>query len=392
MAEAIRDDFACPGVDEGDFAHVFPYLQKERVHVGRAGLYPHILTDLYGFYESPEEVDELAAGWLDAELPLMASARSALAELYGIDDDHEAVTEAMKERTNLERGGILEFMRGFRSVLQPLVEETTVRISPRYRTEIVETPEYLVNFIPTAAMSPFKALSDEPYNYFFVTTDEKRSPPVGMADLFQLIIHEEYGHCVNFSNSALRFGARPGRLELLPSSLSLPISDGISFFRELESLWLLDSILERVNGGAELSAREKDLVAFVSEREPFARFVAEVRFVVYQWRVVRFLRAMADVRVNMHTTDYASFVEWAVERTGLEPRLIHDQLFIFQGMVGYAPSYSIGGESLRRMQERLGKEGVEPIDFNTRACSMGFSPRAHFEKKLEDDLLGGSGA
>ena len=67
----IKERFASPGIEEGDFTQVFPFLQENRDHVGREGIYPDILSKLYGFYETTGEIDSMASGWLEEELPLI---------------------------------------------------------------------------------------------------------------------------------------------------------------------------------------------------------------------------------------------------------------------------------------------------------------------------------
>ena len=234
--------------------------------------------------------------------------------------------------------------------------------------------------VASAAMIYFDNLTDKPFNVFFITTDEKRSPPVNAADLFQMLIHEEYGHCVNFSNSATGFKAQPTLIELLESTLHKAISDGISFLREWESLELIKRLSH--TDEEDLTAEERELLATLSNLGELDQIILELEFVVMQWRIIRFLRAIGDVRINMHKQSIAEFVNWAHQETGLSKKLIFNQIFIFQGMVGYAPVYSIVGTSLQHLQSDAAGRGKTIRDFNTYASSLGFPPRPVFEERL----------
>ncbi|MCK4457257.1 MAG: hypothetical protein KAW39_05915, partial [Thermoplasmata archaeon] len=221
---------------------------------------------------------------------------------------------------------------------------------------------------------------DKPFNIFFVSTDEKRSPSTGSPMLFQTIVHEEFGHCVNYSNSTTRFAANPGLLEGLHTTFGLAVSDGISFNRELESLLLLKELVEKTP----LSPAEERFMNMVRKYGDFDTWLLEVEFEVYKWRIVRFLRAISDSRINMGKTSLTDFVEWAHKRTGIMKKTIFNQIFIFQSMVGYAPVYSVVGQSLRRIQESVREAGKDIVDFNTYACSLGFAPRQMWERNLRD--------
>jgi hypothetical protein len=111
----------------------------------------------------------------------------------------------------------------------------------------------------------------------------------------QLILHEEYGYCVNFSNSATAFGAEPSPLSILDTALSLPISDGISFHREFEFVNLLKELVKQRN----LDSEEKMMLEILRGDADDETMVLENEYVILTWRIVRFLRAVFDVRVNM---------------------------------------------------------------------------------------------
>ena len=100
----------------------------------------------------------------------------------------------------------------------------------------------------------------------------------------------------------------------------------------------------------DLTSDQRHLLKTLSSLGDLNQIILEIEFVVYQWRIIRFLRAIGDMRINMHKQSISEFVNWAHKETGLSKKLIFNQIFIFQGMVGYAPVYSIFGASLRELQ------------------------------------------
>lgn len=370
--------FPVEGIVEGDFTEVFPILQKQGGNVGRRRVYPRILRDQYDYPETPDEVEEKALKWLRAWMPRLIETTRRLAEKYGVSPEVQKVEKEMAKRRCVPKAQLLDFVKELRSVAQKVFDKHIVRITPKYVTRVIETPSYLVNFIPSGAASALNMATDDPFNLFFVTTDEKRSPATTVPDLMQLVLHEEYGHCVNFSNSATAFGAEPSPLSILDTMLSLPISDGIAFYRELEFVNLLKDLVKREN----LDPDERRLLEILRGEGDDETMILENEFVMLTWRVMRFLRAVFDVRVNMGKQTIAEFLEWASRETGLSLKKIYDQTFLFLATVGYAPCYSMAGEALRELQELAVKNGKAAIDFNTYASSLGFPGRTIFEEKL----------
>ncbi len=378
--EDYRDKFYVEGIKEGDFTEIFPILEAQGGDIGRVEIYPRILKDMYAYTETPDEIEAKGLLWLKNELPRFKKITEELADIYGVEPTLEAVSEKLNEVRNIEKSKLLDFINNLRALSQNVIETHLVEITPNYSTKIIETPPYLNSLIPSAAMIYLDNLTDKPFNVFFITTDEKRSPPVNAAALFQMLIHEEYGHCVNFSNSATGFKAQPTLIELLESTLHKAISDGISFLREWESLQLIKRLCDTEEKN--LTLKEQAFLGALKDLGELDHVILELEFIVMQWRIIRFLRAIGDVRINMHKQTIAEFVNWAHEETGLTKKLIFNQIFIFQGMVGYAPVYSIVGTSLQNLQSEALERGRTVRDFNTYASSLGFPPRPIFEERL----------
>ena len=379
-AEEYKESFLVEGVEEGDFTEVFPILQRQGGDIGHKKMYPKILKKQYDYPETAGEIEEKALKWMKIWQPKLVETTRKLAAKYGIAPNVEKVEEEMNRRRNVPKSQTLDFVKNLRTVAQKVFNKNVVKITPKYDTRIIETPPFLISFIPSGATSSLNSATDKPFNLFFITTDEKRSPATSVPDLMQLILHEEYGHCVNFSNSATAFGAEPSPLNILDTALSLPISDGISFHREYEFVNLLKELVKRRN----LDSDEKRMLEILRGDADDETMVLENEYVMLSWRMVRFLRAVFDVRVNMGKQTIAEFVKWGSKETGISQKKIYDQTFIFLSTVGYAPCYSMAGEALRELQELAKKNGKKVIYFNTYASALGFPGRTIFEQKLHD--------
>ncbi len=379
-AKEYRKAFLVEGVEAGDFTEVFPILKKKGGDIGHKRIYPRILKKQFDYPESAGRIEKKALKWMKDWQPKLDKAITKLAAKYSVAASAEKVDEEMNRRRSVQKAQTLEFVKGLRAVAQKVFDKNVVRITPKYDTRVIETPSFLISFIPSGATSSLDTATDKPFNLFFVTTDEKWSPASNIPDLMQLILHEEYGHAVNFSNSATAFGVQPSPLSLLETALCLPISDGIAFYREYEFVDLLKDLVKRRN----LDADEKRMLEILRGGADDETMVLENEYVMLTWRMVRFLRAVFDVRVNMGKQTITEFVEWGSKHTGISQKKIYDQTFIFLATVGYAPCYSMAGEALRKLQELAKKNGKNVVDFNTYASALGFPGRTIFEKKLYD--------
>jgi hypothetical protein len=370
------------GIKNGDFSEVFPILEEKGGKIGRAEIYPKILKNIWGYLETPYEIESMALSWLNEERPQLNKITKKLADYLKVEADIEKVSEELVKINKVKKDSILDFINKLRKPLREVVEENIVEITPKYETKVMETPKYLLNLISTAAMRPFDIHAENPFNIFFVTTDENRSPPTNISDILQLIIHEEFGHCVHFSNSGTKFRANISKVDMIYTELALPISDGISFYREWEVLQLFNRIISKPE--VHLNDKEKRLLNMLQECSDLELLNMELEFTIYRWRIIRFLRAIGDVRINMHKQSLVEFITWASEYTGLSKKFIFDQIFLFQARPGYAPCYSIAGNRIQELQAKAKERGRSEIDFNSYASSLGFPPRVVFEQKLND--------
>jgi hypothetical protein len=248
---------------------------------------------------------------------------------------------------------------------------------------VIETPTYLTGMLPTGAASFFDTFTDKPFQLYFLTTDTKRDPPKSVSQLIDLLVHEEYGHCVNHSNSVLHFGARPSKLELMPTLLQGPVTEGLSFNREREFLEASLKLEEKKK--KQLSKAERDYVDLLDKYGGLKLINAELEFQTRKWRLIRFLRVIGDVRINTNKQSLFDFIDWAHERTGVPRSNVYYQLFpAHEGMFpGYATAYAVVGEEIRSIEEKI-KDEKARVKFSTYLTGVGFPPRSIYRKMLQD--------
>jgi len=379
-ASGYRGLFGAKNIKKGDFAEVYPIIKENRTKVKHKDIYPKLLADIWGYAETSKEIKEKATRWLKKELPVLKKMTHRLAKKYGIKPSVEAVDEELNRRKGVDRRKALEFVKQTRSMTQKVFEQNIVRITPKYETRVVETPPYLVNLIPTAAMMPFDGLTEKPFNVFFITTDPRVSSSVNVPELIQSLLHEEYGHAANYSNSVTQFAAKPSFLEVISSAFSTHISDGISFHRELE----FAQLLRRLSKRRKPSDAESELLRILTGEEDLETMLLENEFIVQKWRIMRFLRAIFDVEINMEKQSVADFVEWAHKETGISEKMIYNETWSFLETVGYAPCYSIAGDVIRKLQQQALAKRISQVEFNTYVSSLGFPPRKIFEQKVKN--------
>src|SRR5207245_4384488 len=137
----------------------------------------------------------------------------------------EALRKVPKEKRGLRPDQILPFLHEVREPAQRVADRHIVAINPHYSTEIIETPPYLANSTPSGAAYGLDTLTDHSREIFLATTDERSAARPCPGELLNLLVHEEYGHCVHGWNSANQFAASPALLSLVGSTF-VCVSEG----------------------------------------------------------------------------------------------------------------------------------------------------------------------
>ncbi|MDG6928983.1 MAG: hypothetical protein JRN39_02970 [Nitrososphaerota archaeon] len=370
--------FGVEGFGKGRFEEVRDVFRKHGFDLGRQRSYRKALRESYDYHETPERLEKDALRWLDGELRLYRDVTKRLAEAYGCGPD--AVEERLRTRVAIRPEDLKSTTDSIRQVIQRLVDKEVANINPRYDTRVIETPSYLTGVLPTAAAGFFDSFTDHPFQLYFITTDPDRDPIRSVASLINTLVHEEYGHCVHHSNSSVGYVEELNPLEELPTTFQGPVTEGLSFNRELEFL----ECVKRLEGKARLSEEERGYADAMERYGGLHLMNMEVEYETRKWRIVRFLRVIGDVRVNTGKQGLLEFVGWAHGYTGVPEASVYFQLFpAHEGMgPGYATCYAVVGEEIRELERRIGDDGRR-VQFSTYLCSIGYPPRSIYREKLE---------
>lgn len=370
------------GYSTGTFNEAWKIIRERGCAMGREQIYAQALRGLYDYPESPAEVEEKGMRFLQNELGDFTALTEELAGKLSCDANSEAVTKAIREKKSLKLNKVIAYISQVRRAVAKIVNKRVVGINPKYATKVIETPSYLTGVFPSGGAFSFNYLTPTPKQVFITTVDPKRDPHTVPSELVNLLIHEEYGHCVHSSNSARGYAAKPAFVEMLSTTLGGAISEGMSFQRELEFL----DYLNQVDAGMKLIPAEKAFMESWNKLGGFETFRREYEFFTKAWRMTRFLRVVGDARINSGKQDLADFIEWGNKETGLSKSMVYFQVFpAHQGIgPGYASTYAIIGESIREIQKKAVAAGKDLVRLNTYASSLGFAPRTVFESRLRD--------
>jgi len=383
LSEATRkyaSIFRVKGFKNQVFDEVYKIIKREGADLGRKEIYAQALQRLWDYSETPGELEEKGLRYLDRELPKFQRMTAKLAKKYGVLANAEKVSQAIKAKRAVKINEIIPYLAQLRKIVVKVANKSIVKVNPHYDAKVIETPSYLTAIVPSGGAFFFYTFTNKTQQLFICTTDPRRDPSTAPGELLNLLVHEEYGHCVHASNSSTAYGAKPSLVDMLWSPLGGAISEGISFQREIE----FHDVMEKLKTRKGLSSDEKALVSFYEKHGGFDNIAEEYEFYTWMWRIVRFLRIIGDARINSGKQDLVDFIDWASKKTGLSKSMVYHQLFpAHQGNgPGYASTYAIVGESIREIQNKAVRNGKKLLDFNTYACSMGFPARTIFEEKL----------
>jgi hypothetical protein len=372
--------FGFPDFKNSGFEEIVEICAREGCDLGRSDYYADALINLYDYSETPSELEAKGLNMLNRELPDFKREVQEFASRLGVDSSGEAVAHAISKKKALKASRVVSYIRGLRRHAVKLVNANVVKINPHYVTRVVETPTYLSGVLPTGGPMFLDYLTKKPFQVFMATTDPRRAPETSPSELLNLLVHEEYGHCVHSSNSAFSFGAKPTLTDMLRSQAGDAVTEGISFHREKEFLTYLNEMKQR-----KPTATERGFIRFLSKYGGADEVFAEYGFFTHLWRIVRFLRVIGDARINSGKQSLMEFIDWANRETGLSKSLVYHQVFpAHQGNgPGYASTYAILGESIAEIQQEALRNGKNLLDFDTYACSLGFPPRSVFESTLK---------
>jgi hypothetical protein len=371
--ERYRALFALPGLDSADFATYWPIFQAwdhVRGPVQARG-YPACLQGYYQLTETADQIEVMAQAWLDLDLPVVASLVERVVALpfVGEAGSLQDVWDKVSDHYAVDFGKAMDRVV---SACNDYGARYLIAHTAADRVEFAATPDYLTNLVTGGEDFAVNYLDPaSAYSQLYLTAAKNTS----LLTMINILVHEA-SHGFNFVLSAKQAGSP---LLNLNTALEVPLTEGMAFWREFE-YW---AAAQRLLGAATLDGVEQaylDLYGESADDQAAGVLCAELE--TYIWRIVRYVRALCDVRVNGGKMTYTDFIAWAAGATGLSAETLHGECFTFMASPGYAPCYAVGGAAYAALQARQAQTGVSAIDFNTFASKSGF-----YAWPLEKQLL-----
>ncbi|MDP4039495.1 MAG: DUF885 family protein [Candidatus Pacearchaeota archaeon] len=307
--------------------------------LGRKKEYKKYLNGVMGVPEAPRKIEKLCLKWLRLTLSEFNLVADKIKKKYNLSDVGEI------DKFLLEKSGknLLKTADEWRKKLRLPIEKNLLEISKRHKVKYIITPDYLESKLPIAAASAMNYLSGDFENILFLTKKAK----INDYFLVDILVHEEFGHNVNFSNSL--DSNILDRLIFLPTMY--PTAEIIATYLEYRFF----ELSKKLNLG-----RKFDL---------FYSYVVFKRFLIV------YLRAIADIRINTGKNSFAEFLEWANNETGINKDSLFHDIFGKFFIPGYATAYPLGMHALENLRK---KSNINEKEFNTKVWSLGLPPFSVF--------------
>ncbi|MFC5730815.1 MULTISPECIES: hypothetical protein [Nocardioides] len=359
--------FAVPGLDSADFATYWPLFQEDdRTRGPRpAAGYPECLRGYFQLTQDAHDIEVMASAWLELDLPIVESIVAEVTALpffpAGWSGSLQDVWDAVSAQYSVD----------FDDALIARMVEVTDAFGAAYivghtaadPVRFAATPAYLVNLVTGGEdfavdyLDPMSA-----YSQLYLTSAKNSS----LLTMINILVHEA-SHGYNFVLSARNTALSP--LLNVNTALEVPTTEGMAFWREFEYYSAAQQLLGRTDLDPTQVTYLQLYGATLAEQQAA---VLCARLETYLWRLVRYVRALCDVRVNGRHQTYTDFIAWASTATGLSEEFLHGECFTFMASPGYAPCYALGAATYAAAQAQAKKRGVTELEFNTAASSMGF--------------------
>lgn len=372
--------FAVPGLDSDDFATCWPIFRQWDAITGPTAArgYPACLTDYYQLDETAAEIEAMAQGWLDLDLPVAISISQQVSRLpfVGRQGSLQEVWDAVTKRYSVDFGAC---MNDVVKACNDYGARYLIAWKPGDEVLFGPTPDYLVNLVTGGEDFAVNYLDKRrAYSQLYLTAAKNTS----LLTMINILVHEA-SHGFNFVLSA-KNASSP--LYNLNTAIEVPMTEGMAFWREYQYWAAAQALL----GRADLDDVQRAYLALYGPTpEAQAQGVLCAQLETWIWRIIRYVRALCDVRVNGGKQTYTDFITWAAEATGLSPETLHGECFTFLASPGYAPCYAVGCASYSTYQMRGITKGVSAIDFDTYASKLGFQAWPLGKKAMADYACGG---
>lgn len=355
--------FFDPSLTSSDFEVMWAALQRGDKQQGptRAKGYPGTLQSYYTLGMTAEQVEQSAQDWLQIDLPVTVDLALRVGASLGLPPraSLQTVWDAMSKRYAADFS--VERMQQVLSACNDYGRDAIIGFTTQDVVKFLPTPSYLVNLVTGGEDFAVDYLTKQPFSQLYLTASKNTS----LLTMINILVHEA-SHGFNFVMSA-RCATSP--LLNLNTSLEVPMTEGQAFYREYQYYAGAAALLDKPT----LTPHERAYLALYGTTKDEQRAaVLAAQLETYIWRVVRYVRALCDVRVNGGKQTYTDFIAWAAAETGLSDQTLHGECFTFLASPGYAPCYAIGGATYGNLSTSGYRNGVTELDFNTQASAMGF--------------------
>jgi hypothetical protein len=334
--------------------------------------YPDTLQNYYTLEMNAQQVEQAAEDWMLIDMPvtLDLALRVGASLKLSPKASLQTVWDVMSQKYSVDF--TTEKMQQVLAACNDYGQQEIIGFTKKDIVKFESTPAYLVNLVTGGEDFAIDYLTDKPFSQLYLTASKNTS----LLTMINILVHEA-SHGFNFVMSA-REASSP--LFNLNTSLEVPMTEGQAFYREYQYYAGAAALLGKDN----LTPTEQTyLELYGKTQQEQTAAVLGAQLETYIWRVVRYIRALCDVRVNGGQQTYTDFIAWAAQATGLSEKTLHGECFTFLASPGYAPCYAIGGAFYGNLSTKGYPNGVTQLDFNTQASAMGFhswpKDKAHME-------------
>ncbi len=374
--------FYSPGLASNNFETFWAAFKKGDAAQGPicAKGYPGTLQNYYTLELSADQVEQAAVNWMQIDLPVtvdLAQRIGASLDL-GPEAELQCVWDAMSKKYAVDFTA--DKMKQVLDACNDYGREKIIGFTDKDVVKFDPTPEYLVNLVTGGEDFAVDYLTDKPFSQLYLTAAKNTS----LLTMINILVHEA-SHGFNFVMSA----REASQLFNLNTSLEVPMTEGQAFYREYQYYAGAAALLGQ---DCLTPAEQAYLNLYGSSAEDQSRAILGAQLETYIWRVVRYIRALCDVRVNGGKQTYTDFIAWSADATGLSEEALHGECFTFLASPGYAPCYAIGGAVYGNLSTKGYRNGINELAFNTKASAMGFHSWPIDKTHMEGFVEGGSDA
>ena len=323
--------------------------------------YPGTLQNYYSLTWNAGQVEQAANDWMLVDMPVTIDLAQRMGASLNLPAEAslQTVWDAMSKKYSTDFS--TKKMQQVLAACNNYGQDYIIGFTAKDVVKFSPTPEYLVNLVTGGEDFAIDYLTDKPFSQLYLTASKNTS----LLTMINILVHEA-SHGYNFVMSA-RCASSP--LLNLNTSLEVPMTEGQAYYREYQYYAAAAALLDK----ASLAKNEQaylDLYGSTKKEQRAAVLGAQLE--TYIWRVIRYIRALCDVKVNGGKQTYTDFIAWAADQTGLSEETLHGECFTFLASPGYAPCYAIGGAYYGNLSTKGYRNGVTELSFNTQVSAMGF--------------------